>query len=792
MSNYNDTIEARICQVVNKSLKILHYDFVSGETSIESHACNMAFVYAIKHGYDPESEFVYVTSELPKKDAEKLLAWQEACGTHLTFSGVDYAPLCLTSSGGKSCESIWCNKGHLREYSRAFRMELGKKGFKMEPNKLFTRMGLFFSSAKPLDFDIDYNKINVVTDIKKNGANRSDGITILFVDSEEEAAKVRNAFTMRPLKGLVVVVYKDKFIELVGNQEITTIFGSRSNLSNTQLLSFESCFKFASMRESEQQFIEQVKENGLFVAVNMNKHDTKWLTYQPLHTLPFADADINTLADENIRACNQLSNIENYIKLAPRNTRKAVSIYPALAKDSYVEKEAQVGYRKFRTTARGGALHAAGSFKAICPDIIDLFGKDNLKAGECSCNALPEGDLIMIRYPHTSVESWVVLKNKHVDMGIVDEHVLVLNNYDDSAARLGGADFDGDKVFVVENKLYEEVILKTLEKAYAPHIEAPEGHANVKEFNAKTAEYIKQQFFGNLVKRNQIGVYANRLAKAFALFYEAASETECNDAMRYIEFWTKMVLIEVDKEKHGSTYLDAPSGAYELGSLPNFIKYAKLAKHIGNNSTFELDPDSYAERIACPLEKYSKRIAANTPMMKDFHVDISGEFDWRNLLIHNGKELVMPPKMFSRNEVVREYGRVVKDANGKPVYKDGGYLDRIVFADSETIKKWAESMEVNTEGSVDEIRTELLRATMEKLSKQFGMDKVDVYNATVAYIYGYIGKDEGANAYKRVFWNTYADEAVAALEARFGAPKFKVEELADIEDEYVDDEEMPW
>ena len=780
------------------NFKLTHYDFVTGEVTTEHHACNMAFTYAALHGYDPEAEFIYVTSEINKKDAEKLLSWQQTCGTFLTFSGIDYAPLCLTSSGGKQCQTIWCNKEHLKEYSRAFRMELGKKGFKMEPNKLFTRMGLFFSSAKPLNFNIDPNKISVVTDIVRDGVNRSDGFMIIFVDSEEEERKLRHAFTLRPLKGLVVVVRRYRLIELVGDRTIETIFGSTTNIANTQVLAFESTFKFASMKETEAQFAKQIADKGLFMAVNMNKHDKKWLTYQPLHTLNFSLENVTRLANANIEATNGLAKFANYIKLCPGKMREAIAIYPALSKDRYAEHEAQKAYRKFRMTQRGGALYNAGSFKAICPDFVDLFGVSNLKAGECCCNALPEGKLILIRYPHTGKESFVILNNRHIDMGIVDPHVLVLNNYDDSAARLGGADFDGDKVLVIENELYADIIMDTLAHEDIQHIEAPEGLAVKKEFNAKTADYLKKTFFGGLTNKNKIGQYANKLAKAFALSYAATTDEEYEKANAYIEYWTKMVLIEVDKEKHGSTFVEAPEGAWDIGTLPMFIKYAKVAKHLGDNSKFEIDNDAYSENMYCPMEQYSKMVELNTAEMKNFHVEIEDDFDWTKLLIDSERKLSLPEKMFKANTVVKNAdGSSVKNANGKDVYRGGGWLDRIVYADSAKINHWAEQKDIDTDGTVDDVRARVLKITLSKLGEEFGMTEDEVYDATVAYIYGVVEPKMGdkCEAYKRAFWAAYAEEATNALADKFGEAAFDVKELEDIDAEYADegeDEEMPW
>ena len=648
-------------------------------------------------------------------------------------------------------------------------------------------MGLFFSAAKPIDYDFDYDKINIVADIIKEGANRSDGFIVLFIDDEEEAKYFRHAFTMRPLKGLVVPVWRYRFIELVGNQKIETIFGSVTNFENTKLLAFESTFKFSSMRETEEKLIKELKEVGLFIAVNMNKHNTKWLTYQPLNTLPLSDEAVKKMADANIEAINGLGKFDNFVKLAPAATRRAIMTYRALAKDSYIEKESQVGYRKFRTTAKGGALCNAGSFKAICPDLPDLYGGKSLQAGECCCNALPEGRIIIVRYPHTSIESWVVLYNRHIDMGIVDPHVLVLNNYDDAAQRLGGADFDGDKVLVIENELYKELIMECLNSIDIPHIKAPEGKAVKADFNAKTANLLKKKFFAALNKRNQIGCYSNNLAKAFALLYEASTEAEVAKANELIVFWTQKVLVEVDKEKHGGFYLEAPEDAFELGALPNFIKFAKLAKHIGSNSTFKLDKDTYAERMACPLEKYSIAVDQNTKPMSEFKVELEDEFDWTNLLANPEVVTKIPSELFSRNEVKRENGKVVK-VDGKAVYKNGGYFDKIVYACRETLVDWAEKMGTLTEGTTDEIRLDLLCAIFEHFAKKLSYTKGQMYDAAVGYIFGYV-KDN--NEYKRLFWELYQKEAEEVLEAKFGTPELREEELDEINESYAD-EEMPW
>jgi len=533
----------------------------------------------------------------------------------------------------------------------------------------------------------------------------------------------------------------------------------------------------------------------------MNKHSLKHMTYQPLQTLAFSEENIEKFKRLGCSYLDSLACLNNFVKLLPAAMREAVMIYPQLALDGYVKKTGQVAYRKQKMMLRGGALPNAGKFYAITCDPIDLFGGNGLKAGECCCAALPEGKTIMIRYPHTSEASWVVLNNKHIEMGITDKNVMVLNNYDDSLRRLGGADYDGDKVFVVTDEDFHKIISETLDEMGNPTQmpNTPAGHAKKVTFDKTTAKNIRMAYFTNLIKPSQIGSVSNKLSCAYSDLYDAyvdGDEARVADAKACVEYWQKKVEITVDIEKHGDTDLPMPKAVKKMTKkMPTFIKFAKIAKNIGKPVKDVVDETKYEQKANHPLEQYSIFINEHTKKMAEFGAKINGEFFWENLMYDAQLPSVQNTKVFKRSEPLRdENGKIVKDESGNTKYVNGGQFDQLVFATSDELREMAASRNLEYTTIID-LRKQMIEKLMALYAEKYGCTVQHVYNLIVYYIYT-MNEGPALETYKRVLWDCLNDYIVDALSERFGSLALSavidLDDLDDCEDDDDEDEEMPW
>lgn len=808
---------------MKKLFHITHINPILNETTEELHSSNMAFRYAISKGLDPEVEFIFVESYIDEEHNEMKKTFFELCQTGITLDnhlfGNLYLPLCATASGRKMAQSIWCRADNYLLYSRHFRHGLPINGKKMEPAKFFTRIALYLSTSTPIEevypnFKVDFAKLHVFKDVERNGHNASDAAAFIFEDTNNLPSE---AASWRPIKVDAIPVNKRAFLKALGSDpEFVDPWGNTHKLSETQVAVSESGMKWLSLAKSEKELIDAISEDGISVAVRMNKHAAKHLTYQPLQTLMLSDENIEKLEAIGSNYLKSLSELNNYIKLLPKQMREAITIYPQLVKEPYVAKAGRTAYHKQCLTLRGGALPLAGKFFAICPDPIDLFGGKGLKAGQCSCRALPEGKVVMIRYPHTSEASWVVLNNIHQNNGITDPNVMVLNNYDTTLRRLGGADYDGDKIMAITNKEIEAIILETLVSMGNPTTmpNTPEGKAIKALFNKDTAANIKLSYFSKITNRSQIGSVSNKLSAAYANLYEALAKLAATDpsdeaayadavkavdvAKELICYWQMKVEITVDIEKHGDTKLYEPKALKTMNKdLPNFIKFAKIAKQIDKPVKDVVDDSKYARHPDSPLEKYSEYIEQNTSaqytetvtqqcaVMGTFSANVEGDFHWQNLMF-SGDLPKLNTKVFKRNEPLRDDdGRYVKDENGNNVYGNGGQFDNLVFATSDELRLMARDRGIEYT-TISDLRTKMIDRLMTLYAERYNCSIEQVYDLIVYYIYT-MEDGKGLEAYKRAFWECLHEYVERALTERFGALalEFK-DELADIDDD--DDE----
>lgn len=784
-----------------KMFAIRNYNAFTEHVELNLHRTNNAFRYAISKGFNPTKEFIFVDSiiELFDKETEdKKAHWRETVKSGITVNGKLYKPLAVSASGAKYAKSIWCVAEHVKMYSKKFRHGFNINGIRMEPNKFFTRLGLAFTSSDPIEEvygkPVNFEKFMVIADVYRDKVCRSDGLIIHFGgDSNLET----EAHTVRIPKGLEVPVNTREFLDAIGgDQEKATIWGKTFRLAEAERIAFESAFKWANLCRSQEQFVAAMKEDDLAVAVRMNKHGVKHLTYQPLQTLNFSKESISKLCLIGKKYLDSLKDIENYVKLLPPEVRQSVAMYPALSKDAYISEAGQTGYRKQKMILRGAAVPNAGKFFAICPDIIDLFGGNGLKAGECCIHGLPEGKLVLVRYPHTSAASFVVLYNRHIKNGIKDPNVLCLNNYDDSLRRLGGADYDGDKVFVILDEEVKQIVLDTLDEM--GHLEMPpalEGKAQKLLFNPENAEEIKVAYFASLTQRSQIGSVSNKLSAAYAALHEAYILGD-DEAMKFAKslvlYYQLQVEVVVDKEKHGSTFIAAPKGLKNMNKkLCEFVKFAKLAKKIGTAEKLVIDPSLYEQRLDCPMEQYSVYINENTCKASEFALDVDDEFMWANLMFE-GTLPHINIKVFHRGEPIHdENGEIVRDENGKPVgYINQGTFDKLVFANVDELVELAKKHGYEIMTSI-EMRTALIDELMHVYAEHYECKAEDVYNAIVFYIYS-IENENIAKVYKRVFWECLHEYAERALAEKFGTKALEMDLESIDECSEVDDEEMDY
>ena len=290
------------------------------------------------------------------------------------------------------------------------------------------------------------------------------------------------------LKGLAVVFDFHKFAtDVAKTYKFTDIYGEEQDIREIDLIVSESMFKLSSSYKSTADYVEKCEKNGLgFAIAKVNpKHDNSYSRtgYQFLQILNLTDADIARLCEPTLDWIRDIGTDpikmllyatgENNFKPEDFNRMdisvKAILVNPMLAKDKYIQERFKKTIEKKKRESYMGSVLINANYQFMIGDpyyqACHLFGVDSeplLKEEEhYSEYWLERGvkKVAAIRSPavHHSELNVLTLQNrkdtrewyKHIHSGII----FPANGIGVDCAIHGGADFDGDLVCTINNKV---------------------------------------------------------------------------------------------------------------------------------------------------------------------------------------------------------------------------------------------------------------------------------------------------------------------------------------------------
>ncbi len=356
---------------------------------------------------------------------------------------------------------------------------------------------------------------------------------------------------------------------------------------------------FASWKEYVR-LAEQAGVDEVYVAGD-NTHPQKGyvkLSNQMVQSLWSAtEQELSALVECDLSECRRLETLEgaydefaNLQKswLEKSNQEKLVAVAPAFLNTAYMYKRCTD--KKFKDFCRlmTGGVKVPGIYVYVQPDwtaFADIvFGgkpfetAGTLPGGCCACNSplIKEGSCTLERSPHVGdehVES-LVIKNKWLNT----RNVCFVSYHDFTLWRLGGADCDGDHVYVVQWEPLQSMVRRIHAESGNPLVwwDGLSGEKKVLpdklvEYNQAMVETLRYAHEFNLV-----GLYA---AKNRVFWQQKRGE----DDKQYI--LAAMASYAVDAVKTGI----APVLKEEKWApLPSYMKYKR--KVMGKNGKWAVDP----------------------------------------------------------------------------------------------------------------------------------------------------------------------------------------------------------
>lgn len=341
-------------------------------------------------------------------------------------------------------------------------------------------------------------------------------------------AQVRLPF----MKGYSVYVPFRDILHSWGVDTITDVYGHVHNVDdidciwNTSMFKGNKYFKKAFGNDAWNEYLKAIKKYKFKLGISKYSHHTKDLNlqsrmnYQYLQCLDlqnekYAEAFDNKFKDFDILDENCQGDI---VKLAKYTTNlfqrvilgdkfytlkfmgimdtegynpvgkyiEACMINDTMFQDPAIKRQIQRKLKKNINQAKLGKIYASGFQHTVVGDIIGYLeqacGKEVvgcLSAGEFYCKTLPHGDALSMRSPlvcPSEVNKIRIVSNKICDKQFgyfANQDVVMLNMYDLSAPQQGGMDYDGDAVFlcndkkIIDKKINKPIIIDIEDKATA-------------------------------------------------------------------------------------------------------------------------------------------------------------------------------------------------------------------------------------------------------------------------------------------------------------------------------------
>lgn len=476
------------------------------------------------------------------------------------------------------------------------------------------------------DKDIEFND-DEYEDIDSYIINQDDNMANDFINGY--SFQIRLPF----IKG---IVHSCDFKRFFKEKNISQIYGltydgnkkKLYNIESIKMILTESQFKAKSFMKSLSNnvhksplscYFDLLKEYDYCLAISnlepSNKNKVK-LNYQFISTIPFANRELDKLIEENkIIYKNKMSKSAIAKDLCEfyKNDKDILdvdkSFYYSTKRFKY--KESIINKNIIRDLL-SIKLNAKGYRKILCSDLLELLYHSAYYNSESNYNCeylnnyefyAPNTKIetdndeydncFLLRNPHYSRNEIAVLKPAKVEenseRNIYFGHltgVVMVNALSLTADRLGGADYDGDTIIILNNKYRSKTIKKLFTfdkeknvlKMKYPLIKIPSIQTTKQE---KSFNNIAQSFENTFSSRVGLISY-----NAFQQSFESYNNTDDDQIMPY---FTILSGLEIDSAKNGVK--------------PLLIKYER-----NNNAKFFLDFNNALKSDKVNLKKYKDKV----------------------------------------------------------------------------------------------------------------------------------------------------------------------------------------
>ena len=559
-------------------------------------------------------------------------------------------------------------------------------------------------------------------------------------DEQEEKVEIKKkkgfSFQIRLpfIKGVVHACEFKKFFKSKGIKQIYGKTFEDHNLraydiEKVKLILTESQFKASGFiknikrKENESPisaFFRIMNEYDYFFAIsNLEpKHDNKVkLNYQFVSTIPFFRRDLDNILLDNRRLFNHDISNHRVAKELSQNDKNEQNIFETNKEFYYsTSRFKEVKNKLIKDRKRDLLkikLECPGYRKLICSDLLELlyyaayhnsneeYKLDYLKNYEFyapntkidSFNDSDADHCILLRNPHYSRNEIGVLKqmkelsnNERVEYFGHLTGVIMFNPVSLTAERLGGADYDGDTLVLLNNRYRSNTVRKLLNKNKKPRyplIRIPSLQTDkvlynynhiVESFENTFSSRVGLISYDAMHKSFEVYSNGNNDEEEIMPFYTILSGLEIDSAKKGV----KPYLIDTQKNKNAQLFLDFNKA---LKSDKSYKDYEKNIKDLDfNHVLFDVCNDIFNYDINRDNRKYNLNLNS----------DFSKEERLKAISIFMAYENIMNiRKTYQRDKIINK----IKNKTVKSIIDNINYILRLKDIEENDVLKYFDSLD---------------------------------------------------------------------------------------------------
>jgi hypothetical protein len=445
------------------------------------------------------------------------------------------------------------------------------------------------------------------------------------------------------IKGLLITFDYHTFAKEHNISKVVDIYGEWHNIEDVDVLLSLSMFKMASAYKNLEEFkIQMIKYNWGWGITRVAPHkdlNTSRLAYQYIHGIPLSNEEIESLSyktrenfENVITNKNNVSTIFNLGEIDVLKKKwfdalepiiQAVLLNKDVAKDSFFKKKMINQINKKMKDTFLGKFYVNGNYQFLAMDMVaqaeHIFGlpvKGILKKDEFFSNYWNQKNVNKIagfRSPLTwRIEkcTFDLVKTKETNRWFFYSKTnLILNIYNDTMARLGGGDADGDSLLttsqqeLLDNSLMGNLVKYEIKKAPKQIID-----------DKKLWEYDARGF------SNKIGAITNASSSMYCLLENFDKNSkEYEKIINRIKICNSQQGMQIDKNK-GIDVHPYPDHFSKI-TKSNDKHTSEQIKEIEFNNTIIVNKRPYFFKYLYPdyAKRYKKEIQRfNTISLRDY------------------------------------------------------------------------------------------------------------------------------------------------------------------------------